>query len=117
MSTAILWPTFALVALIYAVVVTMAARRFAHIRSAKPKRADFATSAAQKAFFAPVDSAAHNLTNLFEMPVLFFALVPLLLVFHHAGHIQLGLAWAFVALRALHSLIHLTDRPAVARFR
>ena len=117
MSTAILWPTFALVALIFAVVMTMASRRFAHIRSTKPKRENFATSVAQKAYFSPIDSAAHNLANLFEMPVLFFALVPLLAIFHRAGHIQIALAWLFVAMRALHSFIHVTDRPALARFR
>jgi hypothetical protein len=116
-STAILWPTFALVALIFAVVLTMAVKRFGYIRSTKPKRENFATSAAQKAYFSPIDSAAHNLANLFEMPVLFFALVPLLLIFHHANHIQVALAWVFVALRALHSFIHIANRPALARFR
>ena len=117
MSTAILWPTFALVALIFAVVMAMAVKRFGYIRSTKPRREDFATSAAQKAYFQPIDSAAHNLANLFELPGLFFALVPLLLIFHHAGHIQVALAWLYVALRALHSFIHITNRPALGRFR
>ena len=117
MSTAILWPTFALVALIFAVVLTMAIMRFGYIRSTKPKLADFATTAAQKAYFAPVDSAANNLANLFELPVLYFALIPLLLLFRDASHVQVALAWVFVALRATHSIIHVTNRPAIARFR
>jgi hypothetical protein len=117
MSTAILWPTFALVALVFAVVMTMAAKRFAYMKTTPPRRENFVSSAAQKAYFAPIDSPASNLANLFEMPVLFFALVPLLLIFRHADHIQIGLAWLFVALRAVHSFIHVSDGKALFRFR
>jgi len=117
MSTAILWPTFALVALIFAVVITMATKRFGYMKTTPPRRENFVSSAAQKAYFAPIDSPANNLANLFEMPVLFFALVPLLLLFRHADHIQVGLAWVFVALRALHSFIHIREGRALFRFR
>ncbi len=58
----------------------------------------------------------NNLRNLFEIPVLYFALVPLLLIFRHAGHIQVALAWAYVALRVAHSLIHITRKSANTRF-
>jgi hypothetical protein len=117
MSTAILWPTFTLVALVFAVVMTMAAKRFAYMKTTPPRRENFATSAAQRAYFAPIDSPASNLANLFEMPVLFFALVPLLLVFRHADHIQVGLAWVFVVLRAAHSFVHIREGRALFRFR
>jgi hypothetical protein len=117
LSIAILWPTFALVGLIFAVVITMATMRFSYMRTTPPRRTDFTTSEAQKAYFAPVDSPANNLANLFEIPVLFFALVPLLLLFRHANHIQVGLAWAFVALRILHSYVHSTRKSAMTRFR
>ena len=99
MSTAILWPTFLLVGLIFAVLFTLATKRFAHMRDNPPRRENFASSESMKAYFAPVASPANNLANLFEMPVLYFALVPLLLIFRHAGHIQVALAWAYVALR------------------
>jgi hypothetical protein len=117
MSTAILWPTFALVALIFAVVIAMASKRFAYMKTTPPRRENFISSASQKAYFAPVDSPASNLANLFEMPVLFFALVPLLLIFRHADHIQVGLAWLFVVLRAVHSVIHVREGRALFRFR
>ena len=116
MSTAILWPTFALVALIFAVVMAMATKRFAHMKTTPPRRENFVNSQAQRAYFAPVDSPASNLANLFEMPVLFFALVPLLLIFRHADHIQVGLAWVFVALRVVHSFIHIREGRALFRF-
>ena len=116
MTTAILWPTFALVALIFAVWVQIPVRRVAYTKTNPPRREDFATGEAGRRYFAPVDLPANNLANLFEMPVLFFALVPLLLVLHHAGTIEVALAWVFVALRALHSIIHTGSNVVRTRF-
>ena len=52
---ALLWPTFALVALILAVWLALVVKRLRHVKANPPTR---------------------NLANLFEMPVLYFALVP-----------------------------------------
>jgi hypothetical protein len=112
----ILWPTFALVALIYAVWGVMFVKRFGHIRRNPPQPADFANGDAAMRYFQPVEMPSNNLRNLFEMPVLYFALVPLLLLTHHAGHIQVALAWAYVVLRAIHSVIHVGPNPVVPRF-
>lgn len=116
MTTAILWPTFALVALIFAVWITMFVQRGALMKRSPPTADSFATGANARAYFEPVEMAANNLTNLFEMPVLYFALVPLLLLTHHAGHIEVALAWAYVALRALHSVIHVGRGKVPLRF-
>jgi hypothetical protein len=116
MSIAILWPTFALVALIFVVLITLATQRFGYVRSHPPKREDMATSSSMKAYFEPIDAPANNLANLFEMPVLFFALVPLLLLFRHANHIQVVLAWAYVLLRVLHSIAHISRARVQRRF-
>lgn len=116
MSTAILWPTFALVLLIFLVLVTLAAQRFRHVRANPPSPEDVATSAAAKTYFEPVEAPANNLANLFEIPVLYFALVPLLLLFRHAGHFEVLLAWIYVALRVVHSLIHIGRGKVVGRF-
>jgi hypothetical protein len=67
-------------------------------------------------YFRPVEMPANNLANLFEMPVLYFALVPLLLITHHANHIQVILAWIYVVLRALHSFIHIGPKKVMPRF-
>lgn len=67
-------------------------------------------------YFTPVEMSANNLRNLFEMPVLYLALVPLLLITHHANHLQVLLAWIFVALRALHSFIHIGPKKVMPRF-
>ena len=116
MTTAILWPTFALVALIFAVWLTMFVDRVRHMRQVPPSPERLATSAGTKAYFEPVEAASNNFTNLFEMPVLYFALVPLLLVLHHAGHVEVALAWAYVVLRAVHSLIQIARQPVHVRF-
>ena len=115
-ATAILWPTFALVALIFAIWFTLFFQRLAHMRRHPPRKEDFATGAAAMAYFEPVEMPANNLKNLFEMPILYFALVTLLLVTGEAGPVQIGLAWVYVALRAIHSWIHIVTKHVPARF-
>ena len=112
----ILWPTFALAALVYAVWLTMFVQRFRHMKRTPPSAEDFAHKAAAADYFRPVEAPASNFANLFEMPVLFFALVPLLLVTRHADHAQVALAWSYVVLRAVHSVIHVARGPVVRRF-
>ena len=116
MTTAILWPTFALVLLIFVVWVTLIVQRLGHIKRNPPKPEELATTAGAARYFEPVAMPGNNLVNLFEMPVLFFALVPLLLMTHHAGHIEVILAWFYVALRAVHSFIHIGPKQVTARF-
>ncbi|WP_114954683.1 MAPEG family protein [Sphingosinicella terrae] len=115
-GTAILWPTLALVALIFAVWFTLFVQRLGLIRRNPPKAEDFATGAAAMRYFEPVEMPANNLRNLLEMPLLFFALVPLLLITGEAGTVQVALAWTFVALRAAHSWIHIVVRRVPLRF-
>ncbi len=60
--------------------------------------------------------AADNFRNLFEVPVLFFALMIAALATAHAPGWPIAGAWAFVALRALHSLIHCGYNKVLHRF-
>ena len=112
----ILWPTIALVALIFIIWATLFVQRFAHMKRNPPKAEDFATGADAMAYFAPVEMPANNLRNLFEMPVLYFALIPLLLIAHQANHIQVVLAWVYVVLRSIHSFIHIGPKKVPVRF-
>jgi len=111
-----LWPTFAMVALVFAVWGTLVVRRVRHIRANPPSRAAFATGDAARRYFEPVEHPASNLANLFEMPVLFFALVPLLILTRQGGDVQVALAWLFVALRAVHSWEHVGRNRITPRF-
>ncbi len=117
MNPAILWPTVAMAAVTFAVWAVLLRQRFAHIAANKPTAADFANAEAVGRYFRPVERPAQNLANLFEMPVLYFALVPLLIVTGSASDIQVGLAWAFVALRLVHTIIHIGPNSIRTRAR
>lgn len=60
--------------------------------------------------------AANNFRNLFELPVLFYVLVVLMLIMDDVDTTQLVLAWVFVISRYLHSLIHLSYNNVTHRF-
>lgn len=61
-------------------------------------------------------AAADNFRNLFEMPVLFYAVCLALAAMDFVTPPQIALAWLFVALRAAHSLIHITYNRVMHRF-
>ena len=56
-----------------------------------------------------------NLMNLLEMPVLFYVASIVLYVSHSVSATDLWLAWTYVALRLVHSLIHLTYNKVTHR--
>jgi hypothetical protein len=64
------------------------------------------------------DSAnpSNNLKNLFEMPVLFYLAVMLSLVLLIQDRLLVQLAWGYVALRILHSVVHCSYNRVVHRF-
>ncbi len=112
----IFWPTFALVGLVFAVWMTLFVQRFALMKRNPPSATDFADGDAALRYFRPVEMPANNLANLFELPVLYFALVPLLLITGSTNGFQVLLAWAFVLLRMGHSVIHIGPKKVQARF-
>ncbi|MGQ0384833.1 MAG: MAPEG family protein [Gammaproteobacteria bacterium] len=61
-------------------------------------------------------AAADNFRNLFEVPVLFYALCTALAVTGASTPGFVTAAWAYVGLRTLHSLIHVTYNRVVHRF-
>jgi hypothetical protein len=60
--------------------------------------------------------AADNFRNLFEVPVLFYLLCVALALNGGSTPAFVAAAWGYVALRALHSLIHVTYNRVVHRF-
>ncbi|PLX40778.1 MAG: hypothetical protein C0605_06055 [Hyphomicrobiales bacterium] len=66
---------------------------------------------------ARVRQIGNNYQSQFELPVMFHILCLLLLM---QGPVHIGfavLAWAFVALRCVHSLIHVTSNHVIRRFQ
>ena len=60
--------------------------------------------------------AADNIRNLFEVPVLFYLLCIALVLNGGSTPGFVTAAWAYVALRSLHSLIHVTYNRVMHRF-
>ena len=60
--------------------------------------------------------AADNLKNLFEMPVLYYTAILLSMVLMIQDPLLVHLAWGYVALRFLHSLVHCTYNKVMHRF-
>jgi hypothetical protein len=114
-SRDIFWPACAQVALTLAVMVRMYVVRLTEMRVRHIDPQDIATGRAAAGRLenaAPAD----NFRNLFEVPVLFFAICPILYATNSVTALQIALAWAFVAGRCIHSFIHVTYNRVTHRF-
>ena len=115
-QTAIFAPFFAMFLLTFLVWVYMYARRIRFITTRRLTGRELQQPGALVAA-APmsVTSPADNLRNLFEIPVLFYALALYLFVTKQVD-IYVGAAWVFFAFRALHSAVHCTFNLVMLRF-
>lgn len=112
----ILMPAFGLVLVTFVVWCYMYATRIRHMRVNRIAPNTVSTRALGASALAPVAGPSDNLQNLFELPVLFYVLVILLFVTEQVSSGFVAAAWAFVALRALHSTIHCTYNEVLHRF-
>jgi hypothetical protein len=112
---AIFWPLVAQVLLVALVTVRMYVARISEIRARRVSPQTFATTRTAAGIFQDI-AAADNFRNLFEVPVLFFAVCCALAITDTVTFPQLVLAWLFVALRAIHSFIHCTYNRVLHRF-
>lgn len=105
-GTAIIWPMLAHVALVYAIYVLMFMRRKAMVRQGRVKISDYRENRTE-----PPESlfVKNNLSNQFELPVLFHICCLALLVTGGVGTVMIVAAWVFVASRIVHSFIHVTS--------
>jgi hypothetical protein len=112
----ILLPMLAQVLLTFLVWIYLYVTRLAEMgrKDIDPQR--LASRSAGQALLTESAGPADNFRNLFELPVLFFLAVVLALVLLIQDDLLVQLAWAFVALRAVHSLIHCTYNRVLHRF-
>ncbi len=116
-STAILLPGLAMVALTFVVLIVMFRRRVAQMKRDRVRPQQVATSQQAAALYADV-APADNFRNLFEMPVLFYFALAVAAITGQTGRPWvLGLAWAYVAARIVHSIIQCTYNRVMHRFR
>ena len=106
---------FTQVFLTFAVMYIMGKRRFSVAKQKTIEMKDFLTMELEKAG-DNVRVADRNFINQFEMPVLFFIACLTALQVNAVGTVFVALAWVYVALRIIHSVIHLTSNTLKARY-
>lgn len=112
--TALLTPVFVLVSATFALLFWLGGSRYLSIRNREVRISDIALG--QPAWprrLTQIDRAYHNQ---FELPLLFYALVCLVIV---TGAQPAGfrfLEWQFVILRLAHAYVHVTSNQLRARF-
>jgi hypothetical protein len=116
-QAAIFGPFLATMLLTLVVWLYMYIRRISFIMSRGISSQDLAVPGALAQLSPPaVSNPSDNLKNLFEIPVLFYALALYLFVTKQVDVPYLDAAWVFVAFRALHSAVHCTFNLVILRF-
>lgn len=115
-QTAIFVPIFAMFLLTLTVWIYMYARRIPFIlnNNFPPEK----LQPLELARLSPpaVSNPSDNLKNLFELPILFYALGNYLFVTSQVDGLYMLMAWIFVGFRILHSLVHCTINRILVRF-
>jgi hypothetical protein len=113
-NPAILYPMFALAAWTLVVLLLIP---IARVRSARRREivVDDFKYGESPAVPPAVSIPNRNYMNLLELPMLFYVVCIVLYMTAGASTTTIALAWAFVALRVVHSLIHLSYNHVVHR--
>jgi hypothetical protein len=115
-ANAIFLPALAMVALTIAVWLRMFTTRVGEMKRERIHPQAVAMSAQAAERFSDT-RAADNFRNLFELPVLFYLALVVAAVTAQVNPATLALAWAFVALRVVHSVIQCGRNKVMHRFR
>lgn len=112
--TLILYPVFPMVFLVFFVLMRMRSLRFAAVHGGEISATYY------RAFQGEEEPEAlrvvtRHFINLFEMPILFYVVVIMIYVTHQVSHWLVGCAWGYVALRYVHTWIHLTANDVMKR--
>ena len=116
-TTEFLSPVLALVAWTLVMWIWMYATRIPAMQAAGIDPQDAAYPGTWAHRLRPgVRSVADNYNHLHEQPTIFYALMFFALLTGGADATTLGLAWAYVALRVVHSLVQATFNRVIVRF-
>ena len=116
-AEAIFGPFLGMLMLTFAVWLLMYIRRIGFIRANKIDAQDLTTPVRRDALIPePVSYPAYNLQNLFELPVVFYAVCIYLYVLQQVDAVHVYSAWGFFCGRVVHSVIHCTSNIVMLRF-
>lgn len=108
-----LYPMFAMVLVTFAVAIYLFRLRFKAIRGGELRLSQFRLNTGEMP--DKMAQAARNYSNLFEVPVLFYAAGATALALGIQTSAMVIVAWVFVVARIIHSLIHLTGNNVIYR--
>ena len=114
-NTVFFWPAFTLVLLTFSVIIRMLMNRIAQMKANKIHPQSISTSAEVAAKMKD-SRTADNFRNLFETPVLFYAAMLFAQISQPENKILLAMAWLYVALRIVHSIIQCSYNRVMHRF-
>lgn len=103
---ALVYPMAAMVLLTFIVLVRMVRGRFAAVGRGEVDARFYKTHQGQDEPRAAAQNTRHFI-NLFENPVLFYAACVTAMVTEQGGGLLFWLAWAYVASRVVHAIVHL----------
>ena len=111
----ILLPVLTLAFWTFIIFAIMAPARFYFLRMKHPQTA--AHTKNLKGLLPPwTERVADNYNHLFEQPVVFYVITLSIAVFNNIEPLMIQLAWAYVALRVLHSIVQITFNFVPLRF-
>ncbi len=113
-NTVILYPLFAQVFLVFFMLFWMGVERIGAIRKGQVKASDIANRNAT--YPDQCAMVSNNYHNQFEFPVMFYLLVPLIMITNQVDTLLVGLAWVYVGIRYVHAYIHTKVRSITKRF-
>jgi hypothetical protein len=115
-QTAIFAPFFSMMLLTLAVWVLLFVRRVPFIQNGNLTPEQLSPVEFTRISPPAVSTPSDNLKNLFELPIIFYALVLYLHATQQVDTTYVAAAWTFVAFRALHSAVHCTINIVTLRF-
>ena len=115
-ATAILQPVFALGLWTGVMMLWMYATRIPAIGTTTIPEDEMGHPPGMNYLPSEVRRIADNYNHLFEQPTLFYAVAISLAVLGHVDTIMVYLAWAFVAIRVVHSIVQATFNLVLLRF-
>lgn len=115
-ATDLLFPVLALIGWTFVMWVWMYVTRVPAMQAAKIDVDELSRTGAPLVLPAKVSRVADNYNHLHEQPTIFYALVLTATLLGAVDGLQAGLAWAYVGLRIVHSLIQAISNPILIRF-
>lgn len=117
-TSPILGPALALVGITLVVLLWLYAKRIPAMTTARINPERLQRKDPEQVARMPINShfPADNFINLFEAPILFYVMCFIVHLTGYNDTLIVNMAWAYVALRAVHSIIQCTYNKVIHRF-